>query len=36
MKYTTPEMKIIAFEAKDVIVASATTTTEEINDEENW
>ena len=29
MKYTAPEMNVVKFEAEEVIVASAVTTTEE-------
>ena len=40
MKYTAPEMKVVMFEAEEVIVASGettTTTTEnEIVDSEEW
>ena len=41
MKYTAPEMKVVMFEAEEVIVASVvdtttTTTSEDIMDSEQW
>ena len=38
MKYTTPEMEIVMFDAEEVIVASAvvTTTEEDVIDSEEW
>lgn len=36
MKYIAPEMKVVMFEAEEVIVASATTTTEDVVDSEEW
>ena len=39
MKYTTPEMEIVIFDAEEVIVASAvvtTTTEEDTMDSEEW
>lgn len=38
MKYTTPEMEIVMFDAEEVIVASAvvTTTEEDVVDSEEW
>lgn len=39
MKYTTPEMKIVMFDAEEVIVASTvvtTTTEEDVVDSEEW
>ncbi len=38
MKYTAPEMKVVMFEAEEVIVASGTTTTTEPDtpDYEDW